>query len=61
MTVERIPAWGKVRAESDLRVGIVSGKPRLRGLIFFLHLDDRRNLLVLGLSKCGAVETLACW
>lgn len=58
LDVERVPAWGKVRADSDLRLGVVSGKPRLRGLIFFLHLDDGRNLLVLGLSERGAVETL---
>jgi tetratricopeptide (TPR) repeat protein len=59
LDVERVPAWGKVRADSDLRLGVVSGKPRLRGLIFFLHLDDGRNLLVLGLHKHGVVETLA--
>jgi tetratricopeptide (TPR) repeat protein len=59
LDVERIPAWGKVRADSDLRLGVLSGKPSLRGLIFFLHLDDGRNLLVLGLSEHGAVETLA--
>jgi tetratricopeptide (TPR) repeat protein len=59
LDVERVPAWGKVRADSDLRVGVLSGKPRLHGLIFFLHLDDGRNLLVLGLNERGAVETLA--
>ena len=60
LDVERVPAWGKVRADSDLRLGVVSGKPRLRGLIFLLHLDDGRNLLVLGLQKHGVVvETLA--
>jgi hypothetical protein len=59
LDVERTPAWGKVRAESDLRLDIVSGKPRLRGLVFFLHLDDGRNLLVMGLSERAVVETLA--
>ncbi len=59
LDVERIPAWGKVRADSDLRVGLVSGKPQLWGLIFFLHLDDGRNLLVLGLRKHALVETVA--
>jgi len=59
LDVERTPAWGKVRAESDLRLGLVSGKPQLRGLILFLRLDDGRNLLVLGLSEHGVVETLA--
>jgi tetratricopeptide (TPR) repeat protein len=58
LDVERIPAWGKVRADSDLRIGIVSGKPRLRGLIFFMHLDDGRNLLVLGLHEHGIVKDL---
>jgi tetratricopeptide (TPR) repeat protein len=59
LDVARIPAWGKVRADSDLRLGIVDSKPSLRGLIFFLHLDDGRNLLVLGLHEHGVVETLA--
>jgi hypothetical protein len=59
LDVGRVPAWGKVRADSDLRLGVVSGKPRLRGLILFLRLDDRRNLLVLGLSEHEVVETLA--
>jgi hypothetical protein len=58
LDVGRIPAWGKVRADSDLRLGVVSGKPRLRGLILFLRLDDGRNLLVLGLSEHEVVETL---
>ena len=59
LDVERIPAWGKVRADSDLRLGIVSGKPLLRGLIFFSHLNDGRNLLLLGLREHWVVETLA--
>lgn len=59
LDVECIPAWGKVRADSDLRLNVVSGKPLLRGLAFFMHLDDGRNLLVLGLSERGAVEILA--
>jgi hypothetical protein len=59
LDVGRVPAWGKVRADCDLRLGIVSGKPRLRGLILFLRLDDGRNLLVLGLSEHKVVETLA--
>jgi tetratricopeptide (TPR) repeat protein len=59
LDVRRTPVWGKVRAESDLRLGIVSGKPRLRGLIFFLHLDDGRNLLVMELGERAVVQTLA--
>jgi tetratricopeptide (TPR) repeat protein len=50
LDVERIPAWGKVRADSDLRLSVVSGEPQLCGSIFSLHLDDGRNLLVLGLQ-----------
>ena len=59
LDVERIPAWGKIRADSDLRLSVVSGKPRLCGSIFSLHLDDGRNLLVLGLHKHGVVKTLS--
>jgi hypothetical protein len=59
LDVARIPAWGKVRADSDLQLDTVSGKPRLRGLIFFLHLEDGRNLLVIGLSERAVVQTLA--
>lgn len=59
LDVERIPAWGKLRADSDLRLSVVSGAPLLRGLIFFLRLDDGRNLLVLGLHEHGLVETFA--
>jgi tetratricopeptide (TPR) repeat protein len=59
LDVERIPAWGKIRADCDLRLGVVSGEPWLRGLIFSLHLNDGRNLLVLGLREHGVVETVA--
>jgi len=59
LDVERIPAWDKVRADSGLRLNIVSGKPLLRGLVFLMHLKDERNLLVLGLSGHEAVEVLA--
>jgi tetratricopeptide (TPR) repeat protein len=59
LDMERIPTWGKIRADSDLRLGFVRGDPLLRGLIFFLHLDDGRNLLVLGLREHALVETLA--
>jgi len=43
----------------DLRLGVVSGNPLLRGLVLFMHLDDGRNLLVLGLHEHGTVKTLA--
>jgi hypothetical protein len=57
LDIERIPAWGKLRADSDLRLNIVSGTPLLRGLVFFVRLDDGRNLLVLGLGEHGQVAT----
>lgn len=59
LDVERIPAWGKLRADSDLRLGVVRGTPPLQGLVFFLRLDDGRNLLVLGLGEHRLVERLA--
>jgi hypothetical protein len=36
LDVKRVPAWGKVQADSDLRLGVLSAKPQLRGLIFSL-------------------------
>lgn len=57
LDIERIPAWGKLRADSDLRLNIVSGTPVLRGLVFFVRLDDGRNLLVLGLDEHRQVAT----
>lgn len=59
LDVEHIPAWGKVRADSDLRLSVVEGKPPLRGLIFFLRLDEDRNLLASGLRDPRLLETLA--
>jgi tetratricopeptide (TPR) repeat protein len=59
LDVERIPVWAKIRADCDLRLGVVSGEPRLCGLIFSLHLNDGRNLLVLGLRDHGVVEIVA--
>jgi tetratricopeptide (TPR) repeat protein len=57
LDVGRIPAWGKLRSDSDLQLKIVSGTPLMRGLAFFLRLDDGRNLLILGLGEHRSVET----
>jgi tetratricopeptide (TPR) repeat protein len=48
--VDRVPAVIKLRADTDLRLNVVQGQPRLKGLLFLLRTPNEHNLLVLALG-----------
>ncbi len=50
LVVDQLPAVVKLRADTDLRLNFVEGRPRLKGLLFLLRTSDGRNLLVLALG-----------